>query len=120
MDFKQYHMIYAPKNLEGYNHFEYFIEDPENVHEEELTEEEYDALYWGKPSFFDLCYEKWKVLVGLWEEAQLPAEHVAEALELANAMIAKSSNPAEISGLEKVKRALEVAVKSGYYIEFDN
>ena len=120
MDFKRRHFIFAPKNLEGYNHFEYFIEDPENIHEEELTQEEYDALYWEKPSFFDLLYEKWKVLVGLWEEAQLPAEHVAEALELANAMIAKSSNPAEISGLEKVKRALEVAVKSGYYIEFDN
>ena len=120
MNFKQYHMIYAPKNLEGYNHFEYFIEDPENVHEEELTQEEYNALYSGYSSFFRLIYEKWDVIVGLWEDEQLPAEHVAEALELANAMIAKSSNPAEISGLEKVKRALEVAVKSGYYIEFDN
>lgn len=85
-----------------------------------MTEEEYNALYSGYSSFFRLIYEKWGVIVGLWEEEQLPAEHVAEALELANAMIAKSSNPAEISGLEKVKRALEVAVKSGYYIEFDN
>ena len=120
MDFKQYHLIYAPKNLEGYNHFEYFIEDKENVHEEELTEEEYNALDEYQAGFFSLIYEKWNVIVGLWEDEQLPAEHVAEALELANAMIAKSSNPAEISGLEKVKRALEVAVKSGYYIEFDN
>ena len=120
MDFKRRHFIFAPKNLEGYNHFEYFIEDPENVHEEELTQEEFDALDRGASSFFEQLYEKWKVMVDLWEEAQIPAEHVAEALELANARIAKSSNPAEISGLEKVKRALEVAVKSGYYIEFDN
>ena len=39
MDFIRRHFIFAPKNLEGYNHFEYFIEDKENVHEEELTEE---------------------------------------------------------------------------------
>ena len=120
MDFIRRHFIFAPKNLEGYNHFEYFIEDKENIHEEELTEEEYNALDEYQADFFSLIYEKWNVIVGLWEDEQLPAEHVAEALELANAMIAKSSNPAEISGLEKVKRALEVAVKSGYYIEFDN
>ena len=120
MNFKQYHMIYAPKNLEGYNHFEYFIEDKENIHEEELTQEEFDALDEYPTGFFSLINKKWNVIVALWEEEQLPAEHVAEALELANSMIAKSSNPAEISGLEKVKRALEVAVKSGYYIEFDN
>ena len=120
MDFKQYHMIYAPKNLEGYNHFEYFIEDKENVHEEELTEEEYNALDEYQAGFFSLINKKWKVMVDLWEDEQLPAEHVAEALELTNERIAKSSNPAEISGLEKVKRALEVAVKSGDYIEFDN
>ena len=120
MDFKRRHFIYAPKNLEGYNHFEYFIEDKENVHEEELTQEEFDALDEYPTGFFSLINKKWKVMVDLWEDEQLPAEHVAEALELANAMIAKSSNPAEISGLEKVKRALEVAVKSGYYIEFDN
>ena len=64
--------------------------------------------------------KKWRVLVGVWEEEELPAEHVAEALDLVNEMLSKSDNPAEISGLEKVKRALEVAKKSGYYIRFDN
>lgn len=120
MGINRYHMIYAPKNPEGYNHFEYFIEDEENIHTEELTQEEYNALDRLHTGFFSLIYEKWNVIVGEWEEEQLPAEHVGEALELVNEMLSKSDDPAEISGLEKVKRALEVAVESGYYIEFDN
>lgn len=58
--------------------------------------------------------------IGEYEEDQLPAEHVDEAFQLVNDLLSPSVDPDEKSGLEKVKRALEVAKESGVHIEFDH
>lgn len=47
-----FHWIFAPKNSEGLKHFESWVDDKENVHEEELTQEEYDALDQFDTGFF--------------------------------------------------------------------
>lgn len=111
--------INTPLNLKGCNELERCYEEMPNVYTEELTEEEYMKLRFSKDALFDEFDKKFDFFIDVCEEEQIQSAQVNEAIQIVLRKKERTTDLVERSGLEKIFRVLEKAIKAGYFVEFD-
>ncbi len=113
------HVYYmnVPKNEKGIDEFENYDETMANVETFELTEEEFESLFFGKDCLFKKFDKSFGTIIDYCEEERIEPEDIADAYEMACKYKARSE--VEKSALKKVIDSLKLAKDSKTFWEMD-
>ena len=115
---KSYPKIYfinVPINQQGIEERESWDELMPNVRTFELTTTEYDRLI----KVFNVWNKAFDLFIDSFEEEEMQAEDVPEALSLLDEFINKSDSSEFLAAVQKLKSGLQLAVDLGMKIYFD-
>lgn len=112
-DINEGYNLFVPLDKQGEQDMQYADFNDSHCASFELREAEYEALnpLWNAYNF------AFHIIIDAYEDEELPAEHVATALLMAQTALEKSNNDVERSGLHTVIRALQLAHKHHTFVE---
>lgn len=108
--------ISVPKNQAGIDDLDHFVDKSDNVEDFFLTRRQYDCLL----PIFSLMNDKLGLLISEFEEEQIPAEKVLEALNISKTYQEKHVLDPDSSGISQLISALTYAfqIKMKVYLFF--
>ncbi len=114
---KYVYYMNVPRNEKGMDEIEYLDETMANVETFELTEEEFESLFFGKDSLFTKFDKSFGTIINYCEEDEIKPEDIADAYEMACKHKAKSE--IEKKALNKVIDSLKLAKDSKTFWEIE-
>ena len=112
-DINEGYNLFVPLDEQGERDMQYADFDDQHCASFELRRVEYEALnpLWDAYNF------AFHIIIDEYEDEELPAEHVATALLMAQTALEKSDNSIERNGLHTLIEALQLAKKHHTFME---
>ncbi|KAB8299582.1 DUF4417 domain-containing protein [Bifidobacterium apri] len=107
--------VHVPLTAEAALDSENLYRSPD-AHTTAFTEDEFMALEYGVFQEFSECYD---LLIDIDEEAELGYEYLDDAIDKVKHRLARPRSEVEKSALHKLLNAMQLAKKTGYYVDID-